>query len=90
MAIGAIFDTSGVTEAQYRQVLEQVSPGNQPPPGMLYHVAGQGDTGMWVVEVWESQEALQQFFDDALGQALQAAGINAQPRFFQVVNTMQP
>lgn len=90
MAIGAIFEGAGVSRAQYEQVLNQVSPGNRPPPGMLYHAAGTTENGFCVVEVWESQEALQRFFDQQLGQALQQANISVQPRFFQVVNTMQP
>jgi len=42
-----------------------------------------------IFEVWESQEALQQFFEERLGQALQQANINAKPMFVQIVNTMQ-
>jgi len=45
MAIAVIFDGPGVTQAQYEQVLNEVAPGNQPPPGMLYHVASKTDTG---------------------------------------------
>ena len=42
-----------------------------------------------IFEVWESQEALQQLFEERLGQALQQANINAKPMFVQIVNTMQ-
>jgi hypothetical protein len=59
-------------------VNQQASPGNQPPPGLLYHAAG------------PSEEALQEFFTQTLGQALQQANISTQPTFFQVINTMQP
>jgi hypothetical protein len=51
---------------------------------------GQGENGCYVVEVWESQEAMQRFFDETLGRALQEANITAQPTFFQVYNTIQP
>ncbi len=90
MAIGAIFEGDGVSKAQYDQVREQVAPGNKAPPGMLYHAGGPTENGWCVIEVWESQEALDQFFQQKLGKALQEAKINIQPRFFQVVNTMQP
>ena len=90
MAVGLIFDGSGVSEAQYRQVLEQVMRDNRPAPGLLHHAAGPSEDGFCVIEVWESQEALQQFIDERLGQALQEAGINVRPRTFQVVNTIQP
>ncbi len=90
MAIGVIFDGHGVTESQYRQVAEKVAPDNRPVSGMLYHAGGSTEDGFCVIEVWESQEVAQQFFDEQLGQALQEAGINVQPKFFQVVNIMQP
>jgi len=59
-------------------------------PGLLYHAAGRGEEGMMIFEVWESQEAAQQFFDQTLAQALQQANITVQPTFVQIVNTMQP
>ena len=90
MAIAAVFEGPDVSQTQYEQVLNQVMPGNRAEPGLLYHVAGQGEHGWYVVEVWESQEAAQRFFDTKLGRALQEANINIQPRFFQVVNTIQP
>ena len=89
MAIGLIFSGSGVTESQYRQVLDQVSPGNQPPPSMLYHAAGPSENGFCVIEVWESQEVATRFFEEQLGSALDAAGINVQPVLFEVSNTMK-
>lgn len=89
MAIGMIFEGQ-ITRAQYDQVHDDVSPGNAPPPGLLYHAGGPSESGWCVVEVWESQEAAQRFFDETLGQALQKARISVQPRFFEVVNVMTP
>jgi len=88
MAVGAIFEGQGVTQAQYEQVRNEVAPGNRLPQGMLYHAGGSTEAGWCVIEVWESQEALDRFFQEKLGQALQKANINIQPRFFQVVNIM--
>jgi quinol monooxygenase YgiN len=90
MAIGVIFEGAGVTQAQYEQVKNQVLPGNKPAPGMLYHVGGPTENGWCVVEVWESQEAMDRFFQQGLGKALQEANINIQPRPFQVFNTVKP
>ena len=90
MAIGAIFEAPNLTQAQYEQVKEQVMPANKPAPGLVYHSAGPLESGGWsVFEVWESHEALDRFFKDKLGQALQQANINVQPRFFQVHNTIE-
>ena len=89
VAILAIFDAPGHTQAQYDQVRRRVAPDNRLLPGMLYHAAGTSETGFCVVEVWESQEALQRFFEQTLSQLLQEAGMNVQPRFFQLSNTME-
>jgi quinol monooxygenase YgiN len=89
MAIGVIFDGNGMNQDQYEQVNQQVSPNNRPPAGLLYHAAGRSDGGFCIIEVWESQEALQEFFAQQLGLALQQAGVTAQPRMFEVINTMQ-
>jgi quinol monooxygenase YgiN len=91
MAIGTVFVGPGVTQAQYEQVFNQVAPTDQMPTGMLSHVAGPTENGWCVVEVWESQEALQRFFEDTLNQALQQAGIpmDSPPITFQVHNQRQ-
>lgn len=89
MAIGAIFE-GNYTQAQYVQVNQQLSPDNRPPPGMLYHAAGPTEQGFCVIEVWESQEAMQQYFEQKLGAALQQASISITPQFFQVTNIMKP
>ena len=46
---------------------------------MLYHVAGPSANGWCVVEVWESQEAADRYFQQGLGKALQEANITIQP-----------
>lgn len=89
MAIAILFGP-GLTQAQYDQVHAEVTPDNQAPAGMLFHVGAQGESGFYVVEVWESQEAAGQFFQDKLGQAIQKANISDQPQFLQVHNIMQP
>jgi hypothetical protein len=83
-----VFEIDGATQAQYDQVRNAVIPGNQAPPGLIYHAGGLSATGLCVIEVWESQEALDRFFQEKLGAALQEAGLSVQPRFFQVTNTI--
>ena len=89
MAILAIFDAPGHTQAEYDQVRRRVSPDNRLLPGMLSHAAGATEAGFCVVEVWESQEALDRFFEQTLRQPLQEAGLNVQPRFLPLVNRME-
>jgi hypothetical protein len=90
MAVCMIFDAPGVSQAQYEQVRNEVTSGDRPPDGAIYHVAGPTEGGWCVVEVWESREAFDRFFADKLQQALQRANLNGQPRFFEITTTMQP
>ena len=88
MAIGVITQMPGMTADQYETLHRQLAPDNQPGPGLLYHAAGPSESGWYVVEVWESQEAVERFFAEH-GPLFQQANVTAQPTFFQVVNTMQ-
>jgi len=90
MAIVLVFEAAGVTQAQYDQVLKEVSPDNKPPAGMLYHIAAPMADGWRVVEVWESQAAADKFFQEKLAQALPKANINVKPEVTQVHNIMKP
>lgn len=89
MAVGLIFDGVGTTQEQYYQVFNQVTDsGKQRAPGMLTHHAGPTEGGFCVIETWESPEALQQFFEEKLGEALAAANIQVQPRIFEIINSL--
>jgi len=91
MAIAMIFDAPGLTQAQYERVHRLVSPGNTPPPGLLYHVAGPMEAGWRLVEVWESAEAAERFFRETLGPVLQAEGLpELRPQVFAAHTIMQP
>jgi hypothetical protein len=89
MAVGLIFSGQGVTQAQYDQARRAVSPDNKLLPGMLYHAGGPTSDGWRVIEVWESQEALDRFFQEKLGAALHQAGITVQPEVFPIHNMME-
>jgi heme-degrading monooxygenase HmoA len=88
MAIGVIFQGTDVSQDQYQHVFDQVAPDGELQHGMLFHTAGVGPDGVFVFEVWESQEAVQRFFEEQLGQALQQANIDVQPTFIEIVRTM--
>jgi hypothetical protein len=88
MAVGVVFQGSGVSQDQYQQVFDQDAPDGQLQPGMLSHTAGVGPDGMFVFEIGESQEAVQRFFAEQLGQALEQANIDVQPTFVQLIRIM--
>ena len=66
MAICIYFALQGMSAEQYDKVLDRLeSAGQSAPAGRTYHVAFEGENGLQVVDVWDSQEAF-----DAFGQTL--------------------
>jgi hypothetical protein len=73
MAIAVLQDLPGVTAEQYDQVVMQLGLGNKSPQGNLVHIAGPTEGGWRMVDVWESEEALNAFLA-VLGPISQSAG----------------
>lgn len=91
MAVAMLLDFPGVTQAQYDAVLDELDLGGKTYQGGIFHVAGPVDGGWRVVDVWESQDAFDRFFQAKLGQALQHAGVPApQVTAWPVHNTLTP
>ena len=62
MAIARMIQNPTVTQEQYDAMVGQLGVTSaNPPDGAMLHFAGRGPDGRWwVVEVWESEESVQQ------------------------------
>lgn len=82
----------GGTQVEYDAAMKNLglALGQSPagwPEGIVSHVAGPIAGGWQVVDVWESREFFQKFFEQRLGAAVKAAGFPAiEPEFFDVYN----
>jgi len=86
MAIGVIFNNLGQTQEQYDAAVEELNLAESLPEGWIFHAAGPTEDGWRVVEVWESQEAFDAYYQ-RLGQVLQNVGVTpGQPDTFTVYN----
>jgi hypothetical protein len=73
MAVVLVFEGPGITKEAYETAVQRLTGGNPrmespsdwPVPGLLAHIAGDGPNGFRVVDVWDSQEAV-----DRLGEML--------------------
>jgi hypothetical protein len=91
MAMGLILEFAGLGLEQYEAVNRElgidVSTGEGDwPDGMLSHAGGMAEAGLVVMEVWDTQEDQNQFMEDRLGPALQAAGVTGPPSRMEWVN----
>jgi hypothetical protein len=85
MAVVLVQQGPSFTQEKYEEVVRKVggksrmeSPSDWPVPGLLVHAAGQAEGGFRVVDVWESEEACNQF-GEILAPALQEVGIDDPP-----------
>jgi hypothetical protein len=85
----AIFQGPNFTQEQYEESVRGVtggksrveSPADWPVEGLLAHIAGEGENGFRVVDVWESEEAFRRF-GETLMPILQELGIEGQPEIY--------
>ncbi len=88
MAIAMMYDVPGVTQQQYDQVTEQLRRRSVtlPTTGQLLHAAGPIDGGWRTVDVWESQDAADRFFQEHLAPIFAEVGVttDVQPQVFPV------
>jgi hypothetical protein len=89
MAVVAVFQDPSLTQELYEQSVNKVtggksrmeSPADWPVEGLLVHVAGEGENGFRVVDVWESEEACRRF-GETLMPVLHEVGVQGQPEVY--------
>jgi hypothetical protein len=87
-----LMEWSGMTADQYNQVMRTLDLDKNPPQGGIFHVASFNAGTLFVMDIWESQQAFERFQKDRLNAAVQKAGITNQPkiRFSPVYNIYVP
>jgi quinol monooxygenase YgiN len=70
-----------ITYAPSREAYEQLAEetGRSAPPGCIVHTACEVDGKVRVVDVWESKQHIDDFFQSKLGPAFAKFGIEAEP-----------
>ena len=89
MLIMAVHQVPSLTQEKYEEVVRRLTNGKShfessadlPFPGLLVHIAGQGKHGFCVVDIFESEEAVEKF-REMMGSIPQEVGIEAPPEFF--------
>src|SRR5262245_12291550 len=88
VAVAVVLVFEGVTQEQYEESVRRLtgksrpeSPADWPVEGLLAHIPGQGEKGFRVVDVWESEAALNRFADKLMP-ILQDIGVEGQPEVY--------
>ena len=91
MLIMAIHQVPSLTQERYEEVIRRLTNGKRrleslsdlPFQGLLVHFAGQGKNGFCIVDVFESEDAVDSF-NQAMGSIPREVGIEEPPEFFPV------
>jgi len=88
MAVMVIFHAPDFSQAQYEALRPIVRWEEDYPDGVLLHsCAFDAAGGLHVVDLWESEEKLQTFFETRLMPGFQQVGVNPEPpQVFPVFN----
>jgi hypothetical protein len=89
MLIMAVHQTPSLTQERYEEVVRRLTNGKSrfesssdlPFDGLLVHLAGQGRDGFCVVDIFASEEAVENF-RQVMGSMPQEVGIEEPPEFF--------
>ncbi|MCW2963064.1 MAG: hypothetical protein JWO17_316 [Actinomycetia bacterium] len=89
MAVVLVQQGPGLTQESYEEVVRRMmdgkthpeSPRDWPVEGLLVHVAGEGENGFRVIDVWDSEESVQRF-GETLGPIIKELGIEATPETY--------
>jgi hypothetical protein len=87
--IMAVHQVPSLTQERYEEVLRRLTGGKSriqslsdlPFDGLIVHLAGQGKNGFCVVDIFESEEAVERF-NEAMSTIPREAGIEEPPDFF--------
>jgi hypothetical protein len=72
MAVVMIQDQWGISPDFISKLTDEIDAKADPPAGLIVHTAIQVDGGVRVIDVWESREAIERFFQERLMPAAQA------------------
>ncbi len=92
MAIAMLVDNPSGSQEVYDKVRANLGfSEDELAEGGIVHVAGPSPNGGWrVIEVWESQEAMEKFVAERLGPALKEAGVERpEPQRWEVYNLVK-
>jgi hypothetical protein len=86
MPVAMLLEVPGGTQEDYDRVMDELQLEGMPDGGIL-HIAAPMEGGWRVLDVWETQEHFERFYEDRLAAAIEKSGMaQANPPKFQEVH----
>jgi hypothetical protein len=80
MRIVALVSREGFTKNLYEQLMQNMKLEDNPPRGMVTHIATFDSKGIRVTDVWESESDFRSFHENRLMPGLQKIGFKELPK----------
>jgi hypothetical protein len=68
-------NVTGLTHKEFRAILDEMGVEARPEPGIYQHLSHPTESGMRIIEVWNSQEGFEEFAERRLKPAVTKLGI---------------
>src|SRR5215218_9061198 len=91
MPVAMLMEFPEATGDEYDRVMSHMGgEGFQPPEGAIAHIAVVMDDALRILDVWETREDFERFYETQLKDALAAAEVTTdrEPKFREVHNVM--
>jgi hypothetical protein len=89
MPVAILMEFPGATAEDYGRVMQQMGEDFVPPEGAISHVSVAMEDALRVLDVWETREQFDEFYEERLKQAFDAAGVEAaEPKYREAVNVI--
>jgi hypothetical protein len=75
MTVVSTLDVNGLTELEYRTVMDELGVETRPEGGIYLHLTAPGDFGFRVVEIWDEKQGFDRFVEHRLAPASEAVGL---------------
>jgi hypothetical protein len=72
MTVVTTLDVKGLTEQEYRTIMDELGVESRPEGGIYLHLTTPADFGFRVVEIWDHREGFDQFLEHRLAPAADA------------------
>ena len=79
MAVSVVSRYPDLDATTYDQVIASLDLDVNPPAGAILHVAGDGEDGFVICEIWQTEQTFRAFYDYRFQPALRAHGVHTTP-----------
>jgi hypothetical protein len=79
MAVSVVTRFPDLQAATYDEVIASLELDSNPPAGAILHVAGDGDDGFVISEIWQTEQTFRAFFDYRFRPAPRMHGVQTDP-----------